>query len=447
MRAALAIGLWIVASAAVAEVELVEVAHRVNAAEALRVRCASDGAVWLEAGGRALRRAPGGTRFEPARRAAFPASADAEPATTAPVRDRLMWTEGLRSRHVYGARGALAWYGRAATGVSVPDGQRWRDLLTDRYVRDADVDRAGAFWALTDAGLFSGPLGGGEPARAVEVPREVPGNALDGAFLKDGALHVFGPAGLHRLDGEAWTALIEGPVLDARLTPRGDLAALTATELWSWPGPRREPLAVPYARAFALDAAERLHIAAATELRTVERHATAVSSVRLSAAPLALTVAPGALALALTGPEGGLLVLHDAVAEPQRIEVSARCFHAEPGRLLIGTDEGLASLEGDRLHWYFHRPGLSVTAVTAVGPLHVLATSAGVLALDGPAVAARLPLEAHVTALVPEGDGIWAATADQGLYRLRLLQPPAAPAPVTQPPPPDHPAPPVRPDR
>lgn len=452
------------ASAAGAGIEIAMVEHLVDRGDPSHVRCGADSSVWVRAGGEVLRRRPGATVFEPASQAEWPGDRQAERealvraiVADSPVRDRNVFSSGLRSRHVHGAcrtgDAEICWYGLASTGVSVHDKDGWHDIATRHRVRDLDVDPGRQYWAVTDQGLVTGPLTGDTDPVVVELPRFVPGNALDGVFTYEGRLHAYGTRGMHRLEtatgpsaNVTWTTVISQPVRDAKPSFRG-MVALSGAQLYMFPGPLRYPAPLPGRWFIAGSEDKRVYLASATEVSSIgPGRPVPVMDVLLPSPPQGMFTAGTTLVISLAGPGGGLLLGRLSVPGAagslvtRRLELTARCVLAEATRLLVGTDDGLASVEDDRVHWYFPRPDLAVTAIASVRGLVVLATDQGLMVLDGPAVAASHPLgagggEARVSGLAVVGDDVWACTQGQGLYRLRIgiasSPPAAAPSPAS----------------
>lgn len=410
-----------------------------------RVSCTADGAVWVRAAGQVLCKVPGGAGFEPtaerfpgedaaARRAA------AQRAQAIPVRDRLVFGAGLRAA-AFGARAwkdsTLCWYGRAATGFTRVTGDRYQDRAIDHLIHDLDVDRDGAFWAATDLGLVTGVVEGDGPVTAVLLPRFAPGNALDGVLVHEGAVHVFGLAGLLRREAvpgtsaTTWVPLIAAPVRDARPVP-GGLGVLTREKLLMFPGPNvvnNLPPGVTWY--FAWPRPERLYVVSPSGLYSGQPGPRAAGlEVILESPPQAFACGAGVLAIALAGMPGGLWIAHESGtgAEVKLIgewtKLPARSFLIEPGRLLVGTDNGLAAIQNERLSWVLRQRGLAVLAIAELSTRLVLATADGLLVLESGRLVQRVPLGdgspgARITALAASGGDLWVTTAGQGLYRLR----------------------------
>lgn len=409
--------------------------HLVDAAHPDRVACTPDGAVWLSAGGRTLCRRSGAASFDFVT-GAFPASPRPTAAVEAPVRDRLIFSEGLRSPHIHGARtwngGELVWYGRAATGITRVQGRALTHRALDQLVTDLDVDPAGALWAVGARGLMTGPAAGDAPLAPVPLPAFAPGNALDGALIHEDKLHVYGPAGLYRRDpvdttgATTWTALTPRPVRDARAVP-GGLGALTREHLLMFPGPNAVTgLPDGGAWRFAWQPAHCVFMATPGAL-----HAAGVGVARpdpvvmVPGAPQVLAAAGSELALGLAGSPGGLWVGTDAgnATAPRLtgtwLPVSARALVRDGARWLAGTDEGLAAVENARVTWLWRRPGVTVDAIATLGTAHLVATSAGLYLLEGSRELAHLSLDgARATGLAVQGVDVWIATAAHGLMRV-----------------------------
>lgn len=410
--------------------------HLVDAAHPTRVRAERDGvAVW--AGGATFRVVGGRVHRSdaawPDRDAERGARGQALQARSA-RRDRLMHSAGLRGP-VRGAcaagDGELCWYGDAASGLTRVSGGTYRDLAAGEVVHDADC-AGGQIWAIGPAGVFGLSLDGERAPERVILPAWAPGNALDGVFTHDGRLHVHGPRGLFaatRGPTPTFEALLGAPVAAAAAIP-GGVAAVTGSELRFLPGSSAYPVAFPGTWAVAGTRDRRVYVASATAVSSIgPGRPTPVQDFPLPAPPRALFATDDALAVALSG-AGGVLVARTRMQggssslELARVELTALCFAAGPAGVYAGTPDGLASIEGDRVHWYLHEPGLAVTAVARAGDRLVLATPAGLALLDGPVVIARLSLgngpSARVTGLVPHDGDLWATTAGQGLYRVRV---------------------------
>lgn len=424
------------AASAVAQ-PLSVVEHLVDGAQPAAVRC-EGGAALARAGGAVFRVADG--RVERLENAPWP-DQDAERgaraaalAARAPRRDRLLHSGGLRAAPRGAAAagdGEICWYGDAAPGLTLHAGGAWRDLVPGETVYDAAVD-GDRVWAVGPTGLFHVPLAGGA-AQPVALPAWAPGNALDGAFRHDGQLHVFGPRGLFALTRSptaTFAPLLSTPVISAAVVP-GGIAAITGSELRFLPGSTAYPVAVGGTWAVAGTRDRRVYLASAHAVASIGPGRPApVEDVPLPAPPRALFGTGDTLAVALAGSAGGVLVARTRIQggssaqELARLELTALCFAEGPAGLYVGTPDGLASIEGDRVHWYLQEPGLAVTAVARAGDRLVLAVPGGLALLDGPVVTARLPLgdrpEARVTALVSHDGDLWAATAGQGLYRIRV---------------------------
>lgn len=400
-----------------------------------------------------------------------------------PIRDRSMHSQGLRSRHVAGLRtfdkSTVYWYGAAMTGATIRSEDRgeWKDILTTFYVHDLDRDTDGSLWAATDQGLVRVPETETQSVTVVAVPHFAPGNALDGIFDHRGLVHVFGPAGLFRFDptpsvskaavgpgpkgqttgqiagqaagqtagqtmgqtvgrlsteGGEWTSIVSGPVLEARSTTNG-ITVLTDQGLRILPERRAVGRTLPAAIThFAYSSPTRLVLSTPMGLYSfADGQRVPMLETILPVPPAHLTAERGRLFFAGSGTPGGLWTAWEngqrlgPALSMDRFECSARCVLVEDRRVLIGTADGLASLEGGRIHWYYHRSGLEVTALDRVDRLYVLATSEGLLVLDGPVVVARHGLGSgggpgRVTALLVDGSRVWATATGLGLWRFAI---------------------------
>ncbi|MBI4858899.1 MAG: hypothetical protein HY815_01290 [Candidatus Riflebacteria bacterium] len=365
-----------------------------------------------------------------------------------PVRDRLAFGPGLRSGQVAGLRrlgnDVVIWYGTAATGLTLWGSGSFRDLLTSHHVHDVHqgVDRS--VWAATDHGIVAIEPSEPRSFRRLELPEFAPGNALDGVFVHQGSVHVYGPRGLFRLElpepatrsspeGEAAGGLgggmsgAKGPpsgtipsgsaaepatrssagirfsplaltaVRQALPTPRG-LAMLSGATVHTLPTGTAAAGFVPAAiHRFAATDDGRLYLATPGALYSAAPGRPNVAfELLLPAAPVAFVRAPGALLMGFSGRPGALWVARTGSATApgltvERLPVGARSFLVDGSRILVGTDDGLANLEEGGARWFYHRPGLTVTALARIGPWYFLATDAAARPGGGGARTSRPP--------------------------------------------------------
>jgi hypothetical protein len=356
-----------------------------------------------------------------------------------PIRDHNTFIAGLKCPQVFGMRpsknGWLTWYGAAATGLTAYDGINWVEHLASAHVRDADMDETGAIWAATDIGLYC--VSGGDE-KLVSLPDFVPGSALDGILSHDGKVVIWGGRGLFttnkpaEIENEAaWTQISMPPVLDALHTKMG-LGYLRPGKLVF--GAAGVPLAnnlPPGILRFAFTDPTHAYLATADGLFSyTSGQRGALMECGTQGMPLALAATNDQVALATAEPRPmlwagqRLRTKAGPTLKMEPIPVAARCLLPEHERILVGTEEGLASLEANQLHWFYREPKLRVDKICWLGSFCLLATNRGLLLLEGPTVVAENPLGVsggpdRVTGLLQVGQEIWVTTAGLGLVRFR----------------------------
>ncbi len=365
--------------------------------------------------------------------------------TPLPVRDHNTFIHGLKCPQVMGLRptktGWVSWYGAAGTGLTVHDGVHWVDHLNTVHVLDCDVDETGTIWAATDAGLCRIT---GDDETVVPLPDFTPGSALDGILSHDGKVAVWGGRGLFTIakvdqieQEAAWTLQSMPPVVSA-LSTRMGLGYLRPEKLAF--APAGVPLALnlpPAIHHFAFTDPVHAYLATPEGLYSyTSGQRTPVMEAHTGAMPLALAATPDQVALATAAPHAQLWAGKrlNTRAGPTlsitRIPVAARCLLPEHDRILVGTEEGLASLEDVQLHWFYREAGLRVDKILWLGSFCLLATNRGLLLLEGPTVVAESPLGKsggpdRVTGLLQVGQEVWITTAGAGM--LRYLWRPGVP--------------------